>query len=63
MELFDHHASDVTTLLLKVSETVNDSRTVSLRLLLFRKMLFSENASDLTFQSVIGAHTEQNLLE
>lgn len=63
MELFDHCASDVTTLLLKVFEKVDDSWAVSLCLLLFRKALYFENAGRLTFQSVTRAHTEQNLLE
>lgn len=63
MELSDHHASDVTALLLKVSDKVNDSQTVSLCLLFFRKTFYSENASRLMFQSVTRAYIEQNLLK
>lgn len=63
MKLFDYHASDATTLLLKVSGKGNDSQTVSICVSFFRKMLYSENASGLTFQSVTTAHIQQNLLE
>lgn len=63
IDLFDHHASEVTALLLKVYEKVNDSQPVSPRLLFFRETLYSGNASRLTFQSVTRAYTDQNLLQ